>query len=292
MTPPCVATIGTFDGLHRGHTTIIHALLARARSLGAEARVVTFKSHPMATVAPERCPVQLMPRDEAVERLKAHGVDAVTLLDFTSDVAALTASQFLELLRERLGVTHLVMGFDNSFGSDRLSRRDDYLRAASEAGIQLEYVEPVLTPDGRKISSSLLRQAYADGDIALVHECTGEWPTINGPVVHGLRNGHKLGFPTMNIAPRHPLPLRRGVYAAQYVQGNKLLPAVLNVGHNPTIADSNPLTWEVHVPGHDLGDMYGHDATVQITRFIRPEQKFNSLEELKTAIAKDIARSV
>lgn len=291
MTAPrsgCVATVGTFDGLHRGHMAIVDAVLRRAAQCGMAARVITFSKHPLATIAPERCPQQLMERTEVVRRLESTGIASVEQLDFTPETASLTAAQFLDVLRHKYGVRHLVMGFDNSFGSDRLRGREAYCTAAAACGIDIEFVEPVLTADGRKISSSLLRQAYADGDIELIRECTGHVPTLQGTVRHGLQNGRKLGFPTLNIAPSHPLPLRCGVYQANLVLPQCTLRGVLNIGHNPTIADGNPRTYELHIPGHDLGDMYGSNVTVQIVRYLRPERKFGSLGELKQAIAQDI----
>lgn len=285
-----IATVGTFDGLHRGHMAIIGALLAEAAATGEAPCLISFTDHPLAVIAPERCPARLMPRQRLAADLKALGISEVHLLQFTPELAALTAAQFLGMLRRDYGVDTLVMGFDNTFGSDRLTSRADYAAAAAAQGIRIVTVPAVLTADGRKISSSLLRHALADADIPLARECLGRWPEISGTVVHGKKNGRRLGFPTLNINPDHYYPYVTGVYAATLLHDGKQLPGVLSIGHNPTIAASNPLTIELHVPDHDLGDMYGRHVTVALRQFIRQERRFSTLADLTDAIAADIAR--
>lgn len=283
-----VATVGTFDGLHRGHRAIIDKLKHIAAETGLTTALITFKAHPLSTIAPQRCPATVMGRDEVESSLKTLGIEDVEMLDFTASLASLTARQFLAMLRQRFDVHHLVMGFDNTFGSDRLTLHDDYTAAARAEGIDITFVDPVLTADGRKISSSLLRHALRDGDTPLARECTGTWPRLTGKVVHGKENGRKLGFPTMNISPHHSLPLRRGAYIATMNYGGHTYHGVLNVGHNPTFGDENSLTYEFHVPDIDLGDMYGKTITIDILKFLREEKKFASLDELSAAIKANI----
>lgn len=283
-----VATVGTFDGLHRGHRAIIDELKNIASETGLQPALITFTAHPLSVIAPQRCPATVMGRNEVESNLKKLGIEDVEMLDFTHELASLTARQFLAMLRQKYNVRHLVMGFDNTFGSDRLSLHDDYASAARAEGIDISFVDPVLTADGRKISSSLLRHALRDGDMPLARECMGKWPQITGTVVHGKENGRKLGFPTMNINPGHPLPLRRGAYIATMDYNGRNYHGVLNVGHNPTFGDENSLTYELHVPDVDLGDMYGKTITVNILKFLREEKKFASVDELCSAIKANI----
>lgn len=283
-----VATVGTFDGLHRGHIAIINELKRIASETGLAPQLITFTAHPLGTIAPQRCPATVMGRDDVENNLKKIGIADVEMLDFTASLASLTACQFLAMLRQRYDVRHLVMGFDNTFGSDRLTLHDDYTAAARAEGIDITFVDPILTEDGRKISSSLLRHALRDGNMPLARECTGTWPRLTGKVVHGKENGRKLGFPTMNISPYHPLPLRSGAYIATMDYDGNIYHGVLNVGHNPTFGDENSLTYEFHVPDIDLGDMYGKTITVDILKFLREEKKFASLDELSAAIKANI----
>lgn len=283
-----IATVGTFDGLHRGHRAIIDRLLQRAAETGLEPSLITFTAHPLSTIAPQRCPATVMARDEVETELKKLGIASVVMLDFTSELASYTARSFMAMLRRQYDVRELVMGFDNTFGSDRLKLHQDYIEAANLEGMDISFVDPVLTTDGLKISSSLLRHALRDGDMQRARECMGKYPVITGVVAHGKKNGRKLGFPTMNISPHHQLPLRRGAYIASMNYDGHTYHGVLNVGHNPTFGDSNSLTYELHIPDTDLGDMYGKTISVNVIKFLREEKKFASVDELSLAIKANI----
>jgi len=283
-----IATVGTFDGLHHGHRAIIDRLLQRAEATGLQPTVFTFTSHPLATIAPQRCPATVMAREEVESNLKALGIESVIMLDFNAGLAAYTAREFLAMLRRRYDVRELVMGFDNTFGSDRLTRHDDYTEAAHAEEMEISFVNPVTTPDGLKISSSLLRHALRDGDMERARQCTGTYPSITGTVEYGKRNGHKIGFPTLNINPKHPLPLCEGVYIASMNYNNRIYHGLLNVGNNPTFGNENKLTYELHIPGHDLGDMYGETVNVSIMKYLRGEKKFANIDELTAAIKANI----
>lgn len=286
--PGWIATVGTFDGLHKGHRAIISQLLQRARETGLEPSVITFRQHPLSIIAPHRAPSTVMAREEVERQLHNMGIKNVVMLDVNAALLSLTAREFLAMLRTRYNVKKLVMGFDNTFGSDRLHTHQEYTQTALAEGMSISFVDPVVATDGSKISSSLLRHALKDGDMERVKECLNHYPSISGVVAHGKENGRKIGFPTLNIAPFHQLPISKGVYVASMEYEGKTYHGVLNVGNNPTFGESNSLTYELHIPGHDLGNMYGKKVTVRIHKFLRKEKKFENIEALISAINENI----
>lgn len=287
---PAIATVGTFDGFHNGHRQLIARLIDEGRARGLESVAVTFGTHPLALVAPERTPRLLESRDELRGRLEGSGVDRVVWLDFDRQLASLTAAGYLAMLRERYGVVAVLMGYDNSFGSDRLRTPAEYVEAGRSSGVEVIFDDPYLQPETDIApASSLLRRCLADGRVDLFTLYTGRHYSLGGTVAHGRRNGHRLGFPTLNIAfdSSRCIPAR-GVYAGSVAVGGRSYPAVINVGHNPTIADGNPVTVEAHAIGADLGDRYGEQAAVTFSRRLRDERRFDSLEQLREAIRADI----
>lgn len=289
---PCVAAVGTFDGVHLGHKAIAGEVLRVAAERNIDSRIVTFLNHPLSVIAPSRCPSWITSRDISEHRLTELGIGRVSFMRFTPELARMTAMEFMKCIKERFNVAVLVMGYDNTFGSDRLKSHDDYVAAGREAGIEVTFVDRVSTADGNIPSSSAVRHAIADGDIDRIFDLTDQELIIEGTVVKGKRNGHKLGFPTMNIDVDGLCRLREGVYAAVYFPDPDDITddytAVLSVGRNPTVADGNPVTYELHVPGVDLGDMYGTTARFVVGPRLRDIMKFDSLAELKKAIRADI----
>lgn len=287
---PAIATIGTFDGFHNGHRQLIDRLKAEAHTRGLESVAVTFGSHPLALVAPDRTPRLLESRDELHARLEGSGVDRVVWLDFDRALAALTAAEFMAMLRERHGVTTILMGYDNSFGSDRLRCPADYVAAGRSVGVEVLFDEQYLQPQtGIAPASSLLRRCIADGAVDLFALYTGRVYALDGTVAHGHRNGHRLGFPTLNLDfdPARCIPAP-GVYCGRVTIAADSYLAVVNVGCNPTIATGNPTTIEAHAIDVDLGDCYGRHARVTFERRLRDERRFDSLEQLQAAILADV----
>lgn len=289
-----VATVGTFDGFHAGHRQLLGRLRCEAAARDAESLVLTFDTHPLAVVAPERVPPLLMSRAAVEAHIRAAGIDRIEVMHFTPEVAALTARQFMERLRSRYDATALLMGYDNSIGSDRPRTPEAYIAAARDAGIDILFDEPFVDPStGLTPSSTLLRRLLAEGDIATYSRLAGEPFTLRGIVAHGRRNGHRLGFPTLNVVPETAMCIPApGVYAGMVsVCGNEYR-AVINVGNNPTIAAGNALTIEAHAIDIDLGDRYGTEVAVTFINLLRHEQRFDSLDQLRRAIAADIAAAL
>lgn len=286
---PCVATVGTFDGVHRGHLAIVRRMCEIAKEKGFITRAITFSSHPLSVIAPDVAPKWAQSRKVSESTLLSF-LDHVSTLNFTSELASLTARSFMQLLRERYNVDTLVMGYDNTFGSDRLSSRLEYEQAGKEAGIDVVFVDAVHTPDGQPVSSSRLRKAIASGDIKEAEVLLNTNPRYSAKVVEGKKLGGRIGFPTMNLQVEGDVVQPAcGVYAAvAFIGGKGLLPAVLSIGANPTVSDDNAITWEMHVPGHNLGDMYGKTINFMVLDRIRDIKKFDGIGTLRTAIKTDI----
>lgn len=284
--PTIVAAAGVFDGVHTGHRHLLDCVRAEADRTGGTTLAVTFDRHPLEVIAPERCPLMLtLPgrRRQLLEALPQ--ADKVAVLHFDGDMRRRTAAGFMRLLRERYGVTHLVMGYDHGFGSDcRGAGTDHYIKAGAQAGVAVSRADRFVL-DGTVVSSTAIRTMLADGDTDGAARLLGRPHIIEGQVVSGRRLGRKIGFPTANIDadPRLLLPLP-GVYAAT-VLGR---PAVLNIGVCPTVTDGNRMTVEAHIPGFD-GDLYGRVLEVETGRRLRDERKFDSLEALRAQLADDVA---
>lgn len=284
-----IATVGTFDGLHGGHLSLLERLRREGAARQLSTMAVTFSSHPLATIAPERVPPLLESRQELRRRLET-AVDKVLFLDFDARLASLPASRFMAMLHDCYGVDVLLMGYDNNLGSDRLASAGQYVAAGREAGVEVIFGDRYVNPaTGRTPASSLLRQLLARGDVEAFAAEAGRPFRFEGSVVHGKRNGHRLGFPTLNIKADEAMAVpQTGVYKARVEIGGNDYPAVVSIGHNPTIAAGNPVTVEAHAIGVDLGDCYGARASVVFGARLRGEQRFENLDQLRRAIAADI----
>lgn len=300
----CVATIGFFDGVHRGHQFVVRQVVEEARKRGLEAVVVTFDCPPREVITGKKCPL-LTTLDEKKRLILEAGADRCEILSFTPDFAALSARQFMQtVLKEQLRVEVLMLGYDNHFGhrnSDHPETFDDYQRYAHELGIELILL-PEMPPSFLAPRSSLLaqnsttiRHALRDGDVALAADLLGRPYSIAGCVVHGRGEGHRIGFPTANIAPESVATIlpKSGVYAVEVrSEGvmelrSQVFAGMMNIGTRPTY-NGNTLSLEVHLFDFD-GDLYGQTLTVDFLRRIRDEQAFESPEALRKQLEKDRA---
>lgn len=286
-----IATIGTFDGLHGGHRSLLAHMSDEARRRGLAPLAVTFDRHPLEVVAPGRVPPLLASRAD-LPRLIAleSGISDVVALEFTRELAALTASEFMAMLRRDYDVDVVMMGYDNTLGSDRPATPEAYAEAGRRAGVEVIFDTPYVNPaTGHTPSSTMLRECLAHGDVAAYAAEAGRPYAVTGIVAHGLRNGHRLGFPTLNVDIRPDICVPgRGVYKGIVDIDGSRYDAVVNIGINPTIGRATAATVEAHVPDTDLGDCYGRSVTVEFLRKLRDERRFDSLDELRRSIADDI----
>ena len=235
------ATIGFFDGVHRGHQFVIERLNMLARQRSMESMAITFGNHPRQVVRADYVPQLLTPPDEKLRLLSATGVGRVEVLNFDAGMASMSARDFMrEVLFGRLGVRALLIGYDNRFGHNRAEGLDDYVRYGKEMGMEVIANSPV-DVDGLRVSSSLIRRLLSEGDVKEAANCLGREFRMEGRVGHGFQEGRKIGFPTANVVPdcTEQIVPKAGVYAVSVsIEGGERLPAMMNIGNNPTFGRS------------------------------------------------------
>lgn len=277
------ATIGTFDGVHKGHQYLISQL----KKLADKAVVVTFANHPLWVVTGRRQPQLLSTPEEKYQALKAEGVTPV-ILQFDDTMRRMTALEFINMLARDYGINRLLFGFNNSIGSDRC-RADADARLQATTGVEIIRANEL--PGDTKINSSTIRELIAKGDMAQATLLLGRLYSLHGSVVHGKAIGRKLGFPTANIAIGNADKLIPGigVYAADAIIGDgKSYRAIVNIGHRPTIDETgSEASIEAYLDGF-TGDLYDQALTLQFLARLRGEKKFSDLNALRAAIANDL----
>ena len=277
------AAIGTFDGVHLGHAEVLATLRNTAEKRGAEPVAFTFDRHPLALIAPERAPkaITTIPKKESL--LNQAGVRPV-VIPFDEKLRETTAGEWMSLLKHQYGVTLLVVGYDNTFGSDGVNLSiADYRRIGADLGMEI-----IEAPLVEGVSSSAVRKAIAAGDITAANGMLGRHFLLPGTVVHGNQLGRTIGFPTANILPEPWIVVPgRGVYAAKVLLPNgKKMPAMVNIGVRPTIRRGNEQTVEAHIIGWD-GDLYGKEISLIFFERLRDERQFNSIDSLRRQLDAD-----
>ena len=284
---PTVATIGFFDGVHLGHRFLIQQVKVAATQTGWQSSIITFPVHPRQVIQSEFQPQLLSSPEEKIELLASTGVDNCILLPFTRELSQLTAYEFMQLLYDKYKVRMLVIGYDHRFGHNRAETFEDYCRYGQELGIHIMQAS-AYTQEQDKVSSSAIRRALQTGDIRTATKFLGYHYYLEGTVVDGYKVGRKIGFPTANLRVDFPNKLipSIGVYAVcVYVNGEKHK-GMLNIGYRPTINNGTDLSIEVHILDFQ-GDIYHQKMRIEFIDFLRPEEKFNSVDELILQMQKD-----
>lgn len=286
---PYVATIGFFDGVHRGHQYLISRLMEQAAAAGMPSMVITFDRHPREVLGSNYQPRMLSTLSEKLQRLRQTGVDRCEVLSFTPQLAALTAREFMQhVLKEQLNVGKLYIGYDNRFGHNREEGFDDYVRYGREMGIEVIHND-AFQLNQVNISSSVVRSFLDEGEVELANQCLGYNYTVEGGVVDGVQEGRKMGFPTANIEPSYALKLipAPGVYAVKVrVEGtDEWLSGMMNIGTRPTFGE-NKLSLEVHIL-HFSGNLYGRTLAVSFVKRLRAERRFSSPSALRNQLIRD-----
>ena len=286
---PSVATIGFFDGVHRGHRFLIDHVVKMARSSGLEATVITFDRHPRQVLHADYQPQMLSTLDEKLAHLRQTALDNVVVLHFDEQLARLSARDFMaSVLLRQLNVRKLVMGYDNRFGHNRDETFDDYVRYGAELGIE-GVADTALAIDEVNVSSSVVRRFVESGNLPMANACLGYPYQMQGVVVPGLQNGRKMGFPTANIdvSGTGKLLPESGVYAVRVQLEDNETPhgGMINIGIRPTF-NGKKMSVEVHLFDFD-GNLYGKRLSVTFYKRIRGERKFNSMEALSRQLADD-----
>lgn len=282
------ATIGFFDGVHRGHQFMIDSLTTMAHAQGRQSLVITFDRHPRQVVHADYVPQLITTTDEKLQLLHATAADRIEVLHFDAQMAQLSAYEFMrQVLHEKYGVAMLLTGYDNRFGHNRAEGFADYVRYGEEMDMKVLQNTPI-DIDGMRVSSSLIRRLIVEGNITEASNCMGHPYSITGSVAHGFQEGRRIGFPTANIVPESAEKLvpGNGVYATRVsVEGGEWMPAMLNIGTNPTF-QRQQTTIEAHIIGFE-GDIYGRKVRVEFGRKLRDEQRFESVEALQKQLEAD-----
>jgi len=279
-------TIGVFDGVHLGHKYLISQLMEHAKQQDLLSGVVTFRQHPLEVLPLQTKLPYLTNLAEKINLLKSEGVDAVITLSFTSELARLSASQFVGLLKKYLRMCGLIIGPDFTLGRGREGNADTLGTLGQDMNFSVTVISPVKVDD-EVVSSTAIRNALADGDMKRVVSLIGRSFSLQGRVTTGAGRGSELGFPTTNleIDPKQALPAE-GVYVTwAYVDG-KAYQSVTNIGRRPTFG-GNGGTVETYIVNYH-GDLYGRELKIDIVERLRGEKRFDTVEELKKQIAEDV----
>jgi len=283
-------TIGVFDGVHLGHRHLIDTLKQRASERGLASGVVTLHPDPVQVLRPNMRIAYLTSLEERVELLRATGVDTVAPLTFTSEVAELSAFQFLELLHATLDIAYVLMGPDHAFGRGREGTPQRVAEVGEELGFEVEVLPAPLEGTSGAVSATAIRKALSEGEMEHVASLLGRPFSIRGPVVRGAERGRTIGFPTANIAvtPDRALP-QYGVYITRAIVGAHTYASATNIGIKPTFVDERPAV-ETYILDFE-GDLYGRDIRIEVLQRLRGEIKFDSIDELTAAIAADVQKT-
>jgi riboflavin kinase/FMN adenylyltransferase len=288
---PVALTIGNFDGVHKGHQAMLARLVATARARALPAAVLTFEPHPREFFAPQSAPTRLTSLREKLELLAAHGVDRVHVQRFSAAFAALPPEAFVErMLVTRLAARWVLVGDDFRFGARRAGDFAFLADAARRHDFDLAAMATV-ADGGVRVSSSAVRDALAQGDLARAHELLGRAYSISGRVVHGEKLGRALGFATANVQLKHNRPPLGGIFAVR-VHGIGAAPrdGVASLGVRPTVrADGKPVL-EAHLFDF-AADLYGAHLRVEFLAKLRDEARYPDLDALKAQIARDCSQA-
>lgn len=280
------ATIGNFDGVHRGHRALLDRLTAAARAADAPSVVVTFDPPPLALLRPEALPPRLTTVEQRVQLLRETGVDAVWILPTTWDLLRQTATEFFQqIVLERLAARGLMEGSNFFFGRNREGTIEVLRGLCLKFNVALEVIEPVRI-DEEWVSSSAIRAALLLGDMATATRQLGHPYRLSGTVVAGAKRGRTLGFPTANLSDVATVVPGHGVYAGRVVIAEREYAAAVHVGPNPTFGEKSSKI-EVHLLDF-TGDLYGSVLEVELLDRVRGVQQFSSVEHLLSQLHLDI----
>lgn len=285
-TTPLVLAIGFFDGMHRGHQDIArHAL--RMRKPGWRTAVLTFANHPTAFLRPGNEPPLISTPEERIDLMAHAGYDECYFIDFNDEVASQQAEQFLrETLIRDLGVQGVVVGTNFRFGHKRMGDASLMGRVLEEAGVRFMAVPNTVDERGERISSTRIRAYIAEGDLESADRLLGRSYELRGRVELGAGRGHDLGFPTANIAVPAKLLPKDGVYAATARHDGRDYAALVSIGTNPTFNGSSRTVEAWLRDFHDT--IYGQELAVRDLRFVRDQQRFDTVDELLAQMNEDM----
>ena len=284
---PTAATIGVFDGVHRGHQTVLKHVVESARTHGMASAAITFHPHPRQVLRPDLRTEYVTSLEDRLSLIMRTGLDGVATVSFTSEFAQTDAGNFVRMLVEEFNLSRLVIGEDFALGRQRGGDPETLAALGKELGYEVEVIELLTNDSTTKVSSTEIRNALVDGDVNGVSELLGRRFSLHGPVVVGFERGRTIGFATANVAIGNdraiPAP---GVYATIAHLASGPTPSVTNIGMRPTFDDGGGLSIECHIIDFD-DDIYGTDLRVEFVERLRGERKFDGIDALVEQIGKD-----
>ena len=278
---PCVVTIGNFDGVHLGHQALLTEVKKRAHDLKLESAVITFEPNPKDYFSQNKPQTRISSLREKIELFNEIKIDRVHIIKFNQEFSNVTANEFISVLIKQLRVKEIVIGEDFCFGRGR----EGGIKQLSASSMKLNIKNKILM-DGKRISSTLIRNLLANDKLDQANKYIGRPYSISGKVVHGEKRGRKIGFPTANIHMRHNRPPLKGVFAVKFQNHF----GVANLGIRPSIKGEKKLQLEVHLLNFS-SDLYGQHVSVIFLKKLRDEKKFKSLDELKEQIKLDVIKA-
>jgi riboflavin kinase/FMN adenylyltransferase len=276
--PPCILTIGNYDGIHLGHQALINKLTLMSKNLNLESAVMTFEPHPREFFSLKDSPQRIISLREKLEFFDSKNIDRVYVIKFNKDFSLLSGEDFTDNLQNQINVKKILVGKDFRYGKNR----DSGVEEIKQSGIEVIALDEVKYLSQR-VSSTIIRNALAVGDFKLTKELLGRCYFISGKVVHGKKIGRQLGFPTANIHIHHKQPPLSGVFAVKLDN----MFGVANLGTRPTVSGEKKIYLEVHILNFS-DDLYGKHVRVNFLKKIRDEFHFPTIEALKSQIKLDI----
>ncbi|MFH5833085.1 bifunctional riboflavin kinase/FAD synthetase [Halalkalibaculum sp. DA3122] len=290
-----VVTVGTFDGVHKGHRVLMETVLKKAEKRNARSVIVTFDPHPREIISPGEKGIKLLTTlQERREILEDLGIDKMVVIPFDRDFSLLSSEEFVEdIVYKKIGVGEFVIGYDHHFGRNREGTIETIEKLGNRLGFDAYVVSKQEVGD-KTVSSTAIRRAISeDGDIELATDLLGRYYMLNGTVIHGDKRGKEIGYPTANIKPEHPNKIipRDGVYAVKVRVEGTWYGGMMNIGTRPTFNGEDKRTLEVNIFEFDK-EIYGKTIQIRFVKRIRNETKFNGVEELITQLGKDKEQSI
>jgi len=276
--PPCVLTIGNYDGIHLGHQKIINELLIKSKKAQIESSIMIFEPHPREFFTPKNAPTRITSLREKIEYFQSRNIDRIYIVKFNVRFSHMSGDEFILRLKEQISAQAILVGEDFRFGRNREYGITDLLESDIKTFILKE-----IKNNNKRVSSTHVREALSSGNLGLARDLLGRHYSISGKVIHGDHRGREMGYPTANIHMFHNRPPIKGVFAVKLNENF----GVANLGTRPTVKGILKLHLEVHVLNFSK-DLYGHHVHITFLKKIRDEIKFASIEDLKIQIKKDI----
>ncbi len=283
-----VLTIGTFDGVHKGHQAILKDVVLQAQQSGGESILITFEPHPRKLIYPDQSLQLLTTLEERIQLIQQTGIDHVVVVPFDKAFSSLTASAYIrDFLVEKFHPKAIVIGYDHRFGHDRTGDLI-LLKSFGEIYEFTVYELPAQKIEDAAVSSTKIRKALLAGQVEMAQSMLDRVYTLKGMVIHGDKIGRQIGYPTANLVPLSADQLipANGVYAIRVTHRDHEYKAMLNIGVRPTVSEGLKLRIEAHLFDFN-GDLYDQEIIIGFLKRLRDEQKFGSLDELKAQLAKD-----